>query len=222
MIYLSGKRFTDGGLDCVLEGGERTAIRESFAYYSGQSAAFIPSLSLRRQFVVLDGTDGFRVLYNTNDFTSAKAPEVLEAIHSVTLEGVVGEGLTYAMWAIREELPTVLASPEQDADGDGMANLVEFYFDTPPKVKGASPVAWSGSEAGYQLSFPDGKDRSGVEVEVEFSDDLETWEALAVDEGQWTREQGEGSDRRVLAWKPGDDGMPSTARFLRLKLRLAP
>jgi hypothetical protein len=199
----------------------RNQFREGFSYYSGLSANRVPSRSGQRSsLVVLSGVEGsashapWEVLYNSHDFSNSNRQPLIEAIDAVQ-PGGAASGLLYADWAAAEALPEELALPSQDADGDGMANLLEFYFDLRPLVAEPSPLTIQRDPGGdITLRFPVGQEREGIRLDVEGSETLEQWEPLEDADSVWNVESGETVDRAILSLPGG--GAP----FLRLRVSL--
>lgn len=142
-----------------------------------------------------------------------------------------GSPATYAIYQAAlftpAQIETGLADPNADADGDGVANLLEFALGTNPlggykaplHAAVASPAEFGGVDDGnYYLTF--GFNISpfalGIVIEAEFSDNLEMF--------SWS------SDGSVLLislpdWVVLRDGVPAgidSPRFGRLKVRLLP
>lgn len=87
---------------------------------------------------------------------------------------------TYVQWRNEELSGVTLNGPEDDADGDGIKNVLEFAFGTRPRVADSLPVigttvVGSGVSRAMELSIPRRLDRTGASVSVESSPELVTW-----------------------------------------------
>ncbi len=216
--------FDLAGVDCVLDGSDRTEIREGFAYYTGLSPSRIPGTGQRRAFVILNGVTNspshkpWELLHFSHGFSSTQSDSLLALIDSVMPgdgSGGGGDptGQSYTEWMAEAGLPD--AAPLEDGDGDGLSNVVEFYFDTPPGQANPSPLQFSSIDGTFRLAYPVGKDRTGVTVGLETSTSLAEWQSLDVPEGDWVLTEGESVDQ-VDVSLPAD--MES---FVRLRVTLS-
>lgn len=92
----------------------------------------------------------------------------------------------YQLWTIREELPEALDAPGQDADGDGIANIQEYYFGLPPLTPGppieiSSAISLDGSN--YIFTFTRDPASPVDSAVLEVSNDLENWVTLTPPSG---------------------------------------
>ncbi|MDG2324314.1 MAG: matrixin family metalloprotease [Akkermansiaceae bacterium] len=84
----------------------------------------------------------------------------------------------YQSWAFSEELPGGQSGPEQDADGDGIANVQEYYFGLSPLIEDDAIVIESAPAADaskFEFIFVRDPEAQVGEVVFETSDDLVEW-----------------------------------------------
>jgi hypothetical protein len=97
--------------------------------------------------------------------------------YSTQVIGRIGEpATTFADWGDSFGLPPG-ASPHDDADGDGLANLLEYGLGGDPLSPGSAPLPrWTDAALEFSL------DRSLTDIEwvVENSGDLRTWKEIAL------------------------------------------
>lgn len=85
----------------------------------------------------------------------------------------------YQSWAFSEELPGGQSGPEQDADGDGIANVQEYYFGLSPLIQDDAIVIESAPAADaskFEFIFVRDPEAQVGEVVFETSDDLVEWD----------------------------------------------
>ena len=122
----------------------------------------------------------------------------------------------YESWAFLENLPEGQDEPEQDADGDGIANIQEYYFGLSPLVEDdifvieATP-ATNASE--FEFSFLRDPSAQVDEVVFETSDDLEEWNEFVPLPGEIATSPEGDLERVTLTLSRADDH-----RFIRIKL----
>ncbi|MCH7227847.1 hypothetical protein [Haloferula sp. A504] len=120
----------------------------------------------------------------------------------------------YGQWQASELAGESLIATDQDADFDGVANIVEFFCGTDPADAASRPaVAWSFAGPGgpfLRVEYPADPGSLAV-ASVEASDDLSGWSASGV----------------ALEWSAGmlvaTDSVaagPGVRRFLRLRVEL--
>ena len=90
-----------------------------------------------------------------------------------------GGPMTYAQWRDAELSGVALNGPEQDADGDGIPNVMEFVLGTPPQSVNPLPpitvsVVMDGGVSYLQSSIPRRADRAAT-LRLERSTDLVSW-----------------------------------------------
>ena len=84
----------------------------------------------------------------------------------------------YQSWAFSEELPGGQSGPEQDADGDGIANVQEYYFGLSPLIEDDTIVIESAPAADtskFEFIFVRDPEAQVGEVVFETSNDLVEW-----------------------------------------------
>lgn len=104
----------------------------------------------------------------------------------------------------------ILSAPQADADGDGLANLLEYAFQLPPLVSNASPVALEIMDERMRVKFRRIADPSLI-YQVEASADLTHWTAI------WSSTAAQNTDGEVIV----SDVEPMEAnpsRFLRVRV----
>jgi len=121
----------------------------------------------------------------------------------------------YGQWVKDEMTGESHVAANEDADGDGVANIFEFIAGTPPDVKGAplqmpsKLVDVSGSKY-LQLTLPRRSDRPATLV-FEVSDDLMTWKSGS---GQTVEVSSSSTSLVVRDLTPVQPGTPR--RFIRV------
>jgi hypothetical protein len=97
--------------------------------------------------------------------------------YSTQVLGRIGEAVTtYDDWAKASGLEPG-ASPTDDADGDGLANLLEYALGSDPlDPASANVLRWTGEAVEFSID----RTRTDVEWAVLSSSDLQTWEELSV------------------------------------------
>ena len=120
----------------------------------------------------------------------------------------------YESWAFLENLPEGQDEPEQDADGDGIANVQEYYFGLSPLVGDNAfvietmPAPTAGE---FEFSFLRDPSAQLGEVVFETSDDLHSWiEFVPLPEDVSTSPEGD-LERVTLTLSGSDDH-----RFIRI------
>ena len=93
--------------------------------------------------------------------------------------GAISQNTTFPTWAAQNNLP--VGSENQDSDGDGLVDLLEYAFARAPTVadNATPPTTFSISAGRLQITFP--RDERAVDLiyEVQASDDLSTWTTIA-------------------------------------------
>lgn len=122
---------------------------------------------------------------------------------------------TWTQWQTDELADTLLDGPNDDADGDGISNLIEFVFGTNP-MSANTPVATPttlldlSGQRYLQISIPRRRDHPATLV-VEVSSDLSTWNSGA----SYTQVVSDGVALVVRDLTPLGPGAPK--RFMRLR-----
>lgn len=157
------------------------------------------------------------------------APDPAVAEHWVAgavMHGTPGTGEpmepSYASWSREwfstEELADdMFGGPEADADGDGLANLLEFALGRDPRASdSAGAVEWSWVETSegpaLALTFRRRIERGRLEYAIERSEDLSTWNGVSGEEVSVVSD-GDGFERVTLRSESAVEGMQE---FLRL------
>jgi hypothetical protein len=134
---------------------------------------------------------------------------------------VVPPPLEWAQWQSQELAGTVLKEPAQDADGDGIPNLLEFVFGSSPLLPDRpSPtpvtvVAVNG-ERFLQISIPRRSDRR-ADLVVEVSSDCMNWQSGSAFTTTVSETPSEWVVRDRTAMGPSNP-----RRFMRLRATLPP
>jgi hypothetical protein len=126
---------------------------------------------------------------------------------------------SYYSWASDNNLPSASAGMSQDADGDGLCNLLEYALNTDPMMPNASPLACDLESVGgrdyLRLTIPKNPAAADVTYAVEVCGDLAAGSWSAAD----TVVEENGADRLVVRDKiPVGDAQ---RRFMRLKVSVA-
>ncbi len=99
--------------------------------------------------------------------------------------GAVSISMTYPEWPLLAELPEDMQGENDDPDGDGIPNLLEYAFGLIPSVKDRPGTGWRFEIARDGLvGFAEGvclRDERLVDLvrEIQVSEDLVHWETLA-------------------------------------------
>jgi hypothetical protein len=82
---------------------------------------------------------------------------------------------TWAQWQATNLTSEPLDEPHDDPDGDGIPNLLEFIFGTPPRTAGSPPLTPVTLSSGHAvISIPRRVDHTATLI-VEVSGDLSNW-----------------------------------------------
>ena len=121
----------------------------------------------------------------------------------------------FEQFGVYEDTPALLAGDTEDADDDGLANLLEYALGTDPKTAGASPVLVARSGAFLTLAYPRRSPADPALVyTVQGSGDLSTGFIPATGTTQTTGSFSTYTD-------DVDIGAPGARRFLRLSVTYA-
>jgi hypothetical protein len=104
--------------------------------------------------------------------------------------GVISRPVTYAAWAEIQDLPTGLDGPDDDADGDGLANLLEYAHGRMPgradSAQAPLSVAWvaesevPGAPVRMAVTFTRDERASDLIYEIEASNGgFQAWSTIA-------------------------------------------
>jgi hypothetical protein len=109
-----------------------------------------------------------------------------------TTDALTGFGLApsisddYLTWASANAILGINAGPTADFDGDGIRNLLEYAFNTDPRLGSAVPLQISRSGGAVSLRIIRRAARLGLSYGWESSADLQLWgEALATQTSQF-------------------------------------
>lgn len=96
--------------------------------------------------------------------------------------GAISQNATFSTWAAKNNLPA--GSENQDSDGDGLVDLLEYAFAHVPTVadNATTPTTFSTSAGRLQITFPRDERAVDLTYEVQASDDLGTWTTIAKSE----------------------------------------
>jgi uncharacterized delta-60 repeat protein len=118
---------------------------------------------------------------------------------------------TFSSWAIDKALPPGLDGPLDDADFDGISNLIEYALDLEPLESDPSALPPAVLENGI-LSYTYVRHRTDIVYTVETSDSLTDWTTTGVDQGTPAID---GTTTASVPYAPG-------SRYLHLKVELIP
>ncbi len=133
---------------------------------------------------VADPLDPVPLAWNVADATVVVVGSVNGSgylMRSATASDGVPPTTSYAQWQAEELSGVALGGPQQDADGDGVENILEFVFGTNPRVASRLPassatiVSLSGQNY-LQVSIPRRKDRPAT-LSPQVSSDLQQWQS---------------------------------------------
>lgn len=100
---------------------------------------------------------------------------------TAVISGSAPPSTTYAQWQADELSGVTLNGPEDDADGDGIKNILEFVFGTDPTRRGSLPqtsvsIVHAGGQDYLQISVPRRADHAAT-LTFQVSTDLVTWQS---------------------------------------------
>ncbi|QTN33752.1 hypothetical protein HZ994_16005 [Akkermansiaceae bacterium] len=126
----------------------------------------------------------------------------------------LSSGSAFSDAMILLDLPPGLRGEKDDADGDGVPNLVEYAIGTNPSDSGSgsNPIAATSGTPPSELRLTYPKIRNDVSYSVEGSADLLGWSTEGIDQGT------PGAENAVTATAPFSTGY----RFLRLSVTTTP
>ena len=137
-------------------------------------------------------TVNYLVVFNGDEVTTPPAP-------------------TFSSWAVENNLPLDRDGPLEDADFDGIPNLIEYALDLEPLVADPGALPQAVLENGI-LSYTYVRHRSDILYTVETSGDFSGWTANGVDQGTPATD---GTTTASIPYTPG-------SAFLHLKVELIP
>jgi hypothetical protein len=162
-------------------------------HYSGAATS-----QLNIHNVSLSDAGSYSAAVQNDAGTSLSATATLEISEGST-------GQTFAEWLSDKGLNVgVNDGPEQDADGDGLSNIVEFALGSDPAAPSEKPKAQVVNSSGQDyaaIQFTRNKNSSGVEIQVSASDSVTADSNETVTES--AEDLGNGTERvTVRATKP--------------------
>ena len=97
--------------------------------------------------------------------------------------GAISQNATFSSWASQNRLPA--SSENQDTDGDGLVDLLEYAFANIPTIPDNTTPSTLLSVASGRLQITFQRDERAVDLiyEVQTSDDLLAWTTIAKSEG---------------------------------------
>ena len=163
------------------------------------------------------------------DWNTAAASAVLGSVgatgspflmKSAAVSDVASPATTWAQWQAAELAGEPLNGPQDDPDGDGVVNLLEYVFGTPPVQAGSPPqtpveLVNASGQWFQQISIPRRADHPAT-LTVEVSPDLTEW---ASGPAATVVVSDTPAALVVRDLTPVEPGMPQ--RFMRLKAELA-
>jgi hypothetical protein len=133
-----------------------TLVRDGFSFFSGLPSTIPPGqldFGERRRIVVVDATDPSQMVVRHNDkpldsgaLNSGIISSIRAAVNAATPPPT---GLDYATWRAGIAFPIGEGDPNDDPDGDGSDNLLEFYA-------GSNPIDGGESARGSLTRTPTG------------------------------------------------------------------
>lgn len=120
-------------------------------------------------------------------------------------------GATFSGWVTEKALPTGKDGPLDDADSDGISNLLEYALGLEPMESDPDELPPPVVENGL-LKYTYVRVRSDIIYTVEKSDNLQGWSSLGVDQGTPAPD---GTTTASVPFAPG-------SRFVHLKVELVP
>ncbi|MCW1885554.1 hypothetical protein OKA04_12515 [Luteolibacter flavescens] len=128
-----------------------------------------------------DSTNPSALSWNAKNATQVVAGSIQSSgspslMRTVAVTNGAAPSTTYARWRDEELNGVVLGGAEDDADGDGIPNVMEFVFGTRPMTPDTLPPVTTSLGAGgvIQLSIPRRLDRL-ANLSIQSSPNLQTW-----------------------------------------------
>lgn len=192
--------------------------------FSGAAAADFSLVTAPDASVPANGDTSFTVRFSPSRAGARPATVSIatNASGSPYVFAVEGEGLhTFDAWetahfSAEERALGVLNAPATDADGDGLANLLEYGLGRDPRTADSAPAPSAAVAAGrLALTFTRLRDATDLAYSVEASSDLVAWSAI------WSSErvpyEGDAAQSEVTV---SDTALlsESARRFLRLRV----
>lgn len=213
--------FPSRGLDAA---ADRGMPRESFSLFSGFPASTPPgalSFGDRRLIVVVDATDASNLIvrHNGPPLSSGSLGTANINLIRAAINGVepAPAGVSYPAWSSSFAFPAGTAGFDDDADGDGWANGLEFYAATDPLSSGERPLQeFAQTASGFRYSYQRATDRIGIEHQLA-AGPLTDLAVFLPSESQLTVETLAPNLERVTVELPADFGP-----FIRQQVDLSP
>ena len=144
-------------------------VRSGFSYFRGVDSSGSPfsfPFSQRRRVVIIDNTNPAapEILYNEiPERDSLSANDVANLFNAINSVEAAPVGLDFATWQGDFTFPDGLSGPNDDPDGDGTENLLEFVAGTDPlNSTFSSPGELIRTEEGLAFRYQMATDRIGV------------------------------------------------------------
>lgn len=152
-----------------------------------------------------------------------QAPYVIDDVHLVT----IGDSAGFAAWAeghfnASELADPSISGPDADADGDGVANLLEYAFGGDPRSASRSVLPANGTidvggETYLTITYTRSSDASDLDYQVEASGDLSAWGNGAVEVS--SNDNGDGTVS--VTYRDSEPVGGAGSRFLRVQVSSA-
>lgn len=144
--------------------------RKSFSLFSGFPATTPPGalgFSNRRRIVVIDATDASNLIVRHNDLpldSGSLGTTNVNLIRAAINEAEPAPlGVTYAAWSSAIAFPPGSGGFDDDPDGDGWGNGLEFYAATDPLASSEQPLQeFAQTATGFRYTYQRALDRVGV------------------------------------------------------------
>jgi hypothetical protein len=178
MLPTPGRSNAAGNGPVFLTHPQSATIRAGQPYTLSATVQSASTLQWRINGSDLNGEETAEILLPAPTFADSGSYTLLAEAETVTLESLPAQiqvVSTYTNWAAEN----AVGAAEQDADGDGLTNGIEFLFGTSPTVSSPSTLVTSFTEIGGIPTLSVEFTRSGyaalIDLRGELSSDLTVW-----------------------------------------------